>query len=167
MTTLPPSLDGVDTRITLWLARYGVVILRVALGVVFFWFGVLKYFSGLSPAQELAAKTVEALTFGIVGGGVGLFLVATLECVIGVGLISGRFTRLILPLLVFQLVGASSPLFLFPGEAFTHFPYAPTLEGQYILKNIVLASAGLVVGATARGGGLSAHPEIVREARGT
>lgn len=130
MRLRPKTRDKLELLIIGWLASYGVVILRVALGVVFFWFGVLKYFEGLSPAQELAAQTVEALTFGLVGEGVGLILVGTLECAIGVGLITRRFMRLTLLLLAFQLVGASSPLFLFPGETFTHFPYAPTLEGQ-------------------------------------
>ena len=54
------------------------------------------------------------------------------------------------------MAGTFTPLFLFPDECFTHVPYAPTLEGQYIIKNIVLISAGIVIGATVRGGRLSA-----------
>jgi hypothetical protein len=50
-------------------------------------------------------------------------------------------------------------MFLFPDEVFLRFPYAPTMEGQYIIKNLVLVSAGLVIGATVRGGGLVADPE--------
>jgi uncharacterized membrane protein YphA (DoxX/SURF4 family) len=162
MRTLPGPFDPLDVRLTGWMARYGVVVLRVALGVVFLWFGALKYFPGLSPAQTLALGTIDALTFGLVPAGVSLVLLATLECAIGLGfLISGRFMRLTLLLLAFQMVGAASPLFLFPGEVFTQFPYAPTLEGQYIIKNVVLVSAGLVIGATVRGGGLSADPEAV------
>ncbi len=140
------------------MARYGIVTLRVALGVVFFWFGGLKFFPGFSPAQELAMRTLDVLTFGLVPQSMGLALLATLECAIGLGLISGRFMRLTLLLLAFQMVGAASPLFLFPGETFVEFPYALTLEGQYIVKNVVLVSAGLVIGATVRGGGLTAHP---------
>ena len=161
MKTLPGPLDPVDAKLTNWMARYGVVVLRVALGFVFLWFGALKYIPDLSPAQTLALKTIDALTFGLVSAGVSLVLLATLECAIGLGLISGRFMRLTLFLLAFQMVGAVSPLFLFPAEVFTQFPYAPTLEGQYIIKNVVLVSAGLVIGATVRGGGLSADPEAV------
>ncbi len=156
MRSLPGPLDPLDVGITRWMARHGVVVLRVGLGAVFLWFGVLKFFPDLSPAQELASKTVQLLTLGMVPGGVGLALVAVLECVIGIGLISGRFVRLTLALLAFQMVGAASPLLLFPAETFTQFPFAPTLEGQYIIKNIVFVSAGLVIGATVRGGGLSA-----------
>lgn len=167
MRALPGPLEAVDIRVTQWMARYGVITLRVALGVVFFWFGVLKFFPDLSPAQTLAAKTIDVLTFGLVPGGVSLVLLATLECAIGLGLISGKFMRPTLLLLAFQMVGAASPLVLFPGEVFTAFPYAPTLEGQYIIKNIVLVSAGLVIGATVRGGGLTAHPQAVEVARRT
>jgi uncharacterized membrane protein YphA (DoxX/SURF4 family) len=149
------------------MARYGVVVLRVALGVVFLWFGALKFFPGLSPAQTLALDTIDVLTFGLVPAGLSLALLATLECAIGIGLISGRFMRLTLLLLAFQMVGAASPLFLFPGEVFTAFPYAPTLEGQYIIKNVVLVSAGLVIGATVRGGGLTANAGDVSGSKGT
>lgn len=165
MSALPTRLEPVDVKITHWMARHGVLILRIALGAVFFWFGVLKFFPGLSPAQILAIKTIEVLTLGMVPGNVSLVLLATLECVIGLGLISGRFMRLVLLLLAFQMVGAVSPLFIFPGEVFAKVPYAPTLEVQYIIKNIVLISAGLVIGATVRGGGLVAHPEAAERGR--
>jgi uncharacterized membrane protein YphA (DoxX/SURF4 family) len=138
------------------MARYGVLTLRVTLGIVFLWFGMLKFFPGLSPAQTLAVKTIDVLAFGLLPSSVGLVLLALLECAIGLGLISGRFIRLTLLLLAFQMVGAASPLFLFPAEVFTQFPYAPTLEGQYIIKNLVLVSAGIVIGATVRGGALTA-----------
>jgi uncharacterized membrane protein YphA (DoxX/SURF4 family) len=165
MRTLPKPLDPIDVGLTEWMARYGVVILRVALGVVFLWFGGLKFFPGLSPAQSLALRTIDSLTLGLTPEAVSLVLLATLECVIGLGLVSGRFMRLTLLLLAFQMVGAASPLFLFPGAVFTQFPYAPTLEGQYIIKNVVLVSAGLVIGATVRGGGLTANPGAVESVK--
>jgi uncharacterized membrane protein YphA (DoxX/SURF4 family) len=165
MRAVPAHLEPIDVRLTHWMARYGVTILRVALGVVFFWFGVLKFFPGLSPAQTLAVKTVDVLTFGLIPGSISLVLLATLECLIGLGLISGKFTRLVLLLLAFQMLGAVSPLFIFPGDTFLKVPYAPTLEGQYIIKNIVLISAGLVIGATVRGGDLIAHPETAERGR--
>jgi uncharacterized membrane protein YphA (DoxX/SURF4 family) len=157
MRTLPGPLDPVDARLTQWMARYGVVTLRVTLGIVFFWFGMLKFFPGLSPAQTLAVKTIDVLAFGLLPASVSLVLLALLECAIGLGLTSGKFIRLTLLLLAFQMVGAATPLFLFPGEVFTQFPYAPTLEGQYIIKNLVLVSAGIVIGATVRGGALTAR----------
>lgn len=166
MRTLPANLDPVDRRLTRWMARYGVLILRVALGIVFLWFGVLKFFPGLSPAQTLALKTMDVLTLGLIPGGVSLVLLATLECAIGLGLVSGKFMRVTLLLLALQMLGAASPLLLFPGDAFLRFPYAPALEGQYIIKNMVLVSAGLVIGATVRGGGLNDEPIVVGEEAG-
>ena len=77
---------------------------------------------------------------------------------IGVGLITGRFLRATLLLLVVQMLGTLTPLVLFPTETFTIFPVAPTLEGQYIIKNLVLVAAAMVVGATVRGGQLLAEP---------
>lgn len=156
---------AIDVKVTRWMARYGVVILRVGLGVIFLWFGVLKFFPNLSPAEELATKTIQTLTFGIVQPDLSLPMLATLETLIGLGLITGKFMRITLLLLLFQMLGTVTPLVLFPSETFTQFPYAPTLEGQYIIKNVVLAAAGLVIGATVRGGAMVADPEIARLAK--
>jgi uncharacterized membrane protein YphA (DoxX/SURF4 family) len=153
--------DRIDIRLTEWMARYGILILRVSLGAVFFWFGMLKFFPGLSPAEDLATRTIETLTLGIIGPDLSLPVLAVWEVVIGLGLITGRFMRVILLLLAMQMVGTVMPIFLFPAETFTVFPIAPTLEGQYIIKNLVLASAGLVIGATVRGGRFIADPALV------
>jgi uncharacterized membrane protein YphA (DoxX/SURF4 family) len=156
---------AIDVRVTRWMARYSVVILRVGLGAIFLWFGVLKFFPNLSPAEELATKTIQTLTFGVVQPDLSLPLLATLETLIGLGLITGKFMRITLLLLVFQMLGTVTPLVLFPSETFTQFPYAPTLEGQYIIKNVVLVAAALVIGATVRGGAVIADPEVVRRAQ--
>jgi uncharacterized membrane protein YphA (DoxX/SURF4 family) len=158
MTSTPEHFNVIDTRITRWMARHGVPLLRISLGVVFLWFGGLKFFPGLSPAQDLAARTIQVLSFGIVHPAVSIPVLAAWECLIGVGLLSGRFLRATLFLLAAQMLGTLTPLVLFPSEVFTRVPYAPTLEGQYIIKNAVLISAAIVLGATVRGGGLVADP---------
>ena len=104
------------------------------------------------PAQELAAATIERLTFGLINPDISVPILAAWETAIGLGLLTGRFLRATLFLLFAQMAGTITPLLLFPGETFTRFPYAPTLEGQYIVKNLVLITAGLVVGSTVRGG---------------
>jgi uncharacterized membrane protein YkgB len=152
------SFDGVDVRLTRWMARHGIAALRVSLGVVFLWFGALKFFPGLSPAQDLAARTISALTLGLVSPTVSVPVLAAWECAIGVGLLAGAWTRAVLLLLAAQMAGTLAPAFLFPAEVFHRFPYAPTLEGQYIIKNLVLLSAAIVIGATVRGGALVADP---------
>ena len=150
--------ERLDRRITIALAASAIPLLRIALGAVFLWFGALKFFPGLSPAQDLAARTIEQLTFGLVPPGVALPALAAWEVLIGMGLLSGRFLRATLLLLAIQMLGTLTPLLLFPAETFTVFPIAPTLEGQYILKNVVLVAAAMVVGATVRGGQLQAEP---------
>jgi uncharacterized membrane protein YphA (DoxX/SURF4 family) len=135
------------------MARYGILVLRVSLGIVFFWFGVLKFFPDLSSAQDLATRTINLLTFGLIPENVAIILLATWESLIGLGLILGKFKRFVLLLLFVQMLGTMTPIFLFPSEVFTQIPYAPTLEGQYIFKNLVLISAGIVIGATVRGAG--------------
>ena len=126
--------------------------LRVSLGTIFVGFGVLKFFPGVSPAEELVTRTTDILSLGLLPAGAGIVMVAALECAIGLGLISGRFLRLTLLLLGFQMVGAMSPLLLFDGDLFSGPYHAPTLEAQYIIKDVVLVSVGLVLGATVHGG---------------
>lgn len=154
-----------DAGITEWMARHGVTLLRVSLGLVFLWFGALKFFPGLSPAQDLAIRTTRVLTLGVIPDGVNIFALAAWECLISVGLLTNKFMRATLLLLFVQMVGAVSPVFLFPGDVFTRIPFAPTLEGQYIIKNIVLISAAIVIGATVRGGRVVADPEIADDAQ--
>jgi len=151
-----------DKKLTGWMARNGILLLRVSLGLVFVWFGVLKFYPGLSPAQDLAANTIDLLTFGLVPPDMAILLLAIWETLIGLGLIFGLYMRATLLLLFVQMMGTITPVFLFPAEVFTHIPYAPTLEGQYIIKNLVLISAGIVIGATVRGGAVVADPESVR-----
>lgn len=154
MSTIADRFDILDARLTGWMARFGLRLLRVSLGIVFLWFGVLKFFSGMSPASDLAARTIDVLSFGAVPATVAVPLLAGWECLIGIGLLFGIFMRTTLLLLAVQMAGTLTPLILFPGEVFTRIPYAPTLEGQYIIKNAVLISAAIVLGATVRGGGL-------------
>jgi uncharacterized membrane protein YphA (DoxX/SURF4 family) len=165
MTAPPPQLERVDVRLTRWMARNGLTLLRISLGLVFFWFGFLKFFRGMSPADDLAARTIEVLSGGAVQANISLPVLAVWESVIGLGLLFGVFMRTVLLLLAVQMIGTLTPLVLFPDEVFNRIPYAPTLEGQYIIKNAVLISAAIVLGASVRGGGLVAEPEAVDVAK--
>lgn len=147
----------IDRRLTHWLAEHGLTLLRISIGVVFVWFGVLKFWPGLSPADQLATDTIDLLSFGLISEDLARVLLAVLETTIGLGLITGKFMRVTLLLLVGQMLGAATPLLLFPDLTWSQL-LVPTLEGQYILKNIVLVSAGLTIGATVRGGRLVDDP---------
>lgn len=155
--THPATYNSRGTRFDVgalrtWLNRYSIDILRISLGLVFALFGFLKFIPGASPAEELAMRTVESLSFGMVTGSTALWLTAAVECFIGLTLVTGRLLRTGLIALGFALVGILSPVVLFFGDL---FPGTPTLEAQYVLKDVVLAAAGLVIGAAALGSRLT------------
>jgi uncharacterized membrane protein YphA (DoxX/SURF4 family) len=158
MTNLRNNFDKIDTALTEWMARNGIRLLRGGLGIVFLWFGALKFFPGLSPAQTLAGTTMSVLSFGVLAPETAVVILAVWECLIGIGLLTGYFLRATLLLLWLQMLGTITPLFLFPELCFTIAPIAPTLEGQYIIKNVALVTAAIVIGATVRGGRLTAQP---------
>ncbi len=148
-----------DPLITKWMARYGIRFLRYSIGLIFIWFGGLKFFPGLSPAEDLALATIDLLTFGLIPASFALFSLALFEVLIGVLMITGKFLRLTILLLLFQMAGTMSPIVLFPEIVFNQFPFVLTIEGQYIFKNFVVISAAIVIGATVRGGKLNPNPD--------
>ena len=154
-----------ETSMVEWKARNGMDILRVSLGIVFIWFGVLKFFHGVSAAEVIAGRTIFKLSFGIVKPAFSLPFLACWECTIGLGLIFKKWLSFILVLLYFQMIGTLLPLFFFPNETFTTSVFVPTLLGQYIIKNLVLLSSGIVIGATVQGGAIIANPNAVYKAR--
>lgn len=141
--------DKLDRKITEWMGKNGLLILRICLGIIFLWFGVLKFYKGLSPAEDLVRNTVYFFNPDLF-----IPVLALWESLIGLGLITGKYMRLTLLLLFLQMPGTALPLIILPEKVWTVFPYGLTLEGQYIIKNLVLISAGLVLGATVRGGKL-------------
>ena len=168
LPTQPPAqmTDGVPSRLSApirratdrmarWLADHSVAILRVSLGLVFLMFGILKFIPGASPAEELAVRTVQTLSFGMLSAQAALLLTAVVETFIAVTLITGRLLRTGLVVMAGALVGILSPLVLFFADL---FPGAPTLEAQYVLKDVVLVAAGLVIAASAMGARLQAAP---------
>lgn len=134
------------------------MLMRLALGLVFLWFGVLKFFPGASPAESLAGRTIEVLSLNTISSSTAVFILAIWESLIGLGLLTGIFMRATLLLLFLQMAGTLTPLALFPNETFTVFPFAPTLEGQYIIKNAVLIAGAVILGATVRGGRIVTEP---------
>ncbi|HYE02220.1 MAG TPA: hypothetical protein VD963_03185 [Phycisphaerales bacterium] len=136
-----------DRAIVAWMRRWGPRLARVSLALVFIWFGALKPL-GLSEANELVARTVYWFDPGWFIPVLGAWEVAIGVCMLVPGL-----TRVAIGLLLLQMPGTFLPLVLRPGECWIEPPLVPTLAGQYIIKNIVLISAALVVGGTARGPG--------------
>jgi len=154
MTTLPRQPDPRPTmrssprhdRVIDWLDRYSVDILRISLGVVFLAFGAVKFVDA-SPAQALVERTLDTLSLGLVSGEAALLMTAVAECFIGITLITGKLLRAGLAVLGASLAGIMSPLVLFFTDMFPSG--GPTLEAQYVFKDIVLVAAGLVVAVRA------------------
>ena len=147
-------LEALEALAARWLARHSIALLRISLGLIFLAFGVLKFFPGHSPAAALAERTLGVFTFGVLPADLDRVLVATLETTVGLCLTTGWFLRPGLLLMGLNMVGILSPLVFFPHELFPHGLTAPTLEGQYVVKDAVLLCAGLVIAARALGGRL-------------
>lgn len=129
--------------------RWGIIALRISLGVIFIWFGILKPL-GLSSAQLLVEATVRWMP--ILNPRVWVYIIGWWEVAIGMAFFFKKTIRIAIALLAIQMVGTFLPLVILPSITFQagHLPYAPTLEGQYIIKNLVVISAALVVGGTVR-----------------
>ncbi len=122
-----------------------ITILRVSIGIIYLWVGVLKFFPGVSPAEDLAKETIHLLTFGLIPPALSLLLLALWETFIGLALVTGLFKRTTMGLVLTHTALTFTPLILLPALSFTHAPFALTLVGQYIIKNIVIVSALVVV----------------------
>lgn len=154
MTSLPPvrrqisvRLDQADAVLVRFMTEHGLRLLRLAIAIVYLWFGGLKLI-GASPAGELVVKTVFWLP-----PRTALLFIGSWEVLIGIGLLVAHplVLRATLLLLWLQIAGTFQIFFLLPQEVFERGnPLLPTLEGQYALKNIVLITAGLVIGSTVR-----------------
>ncbi|WP_159478649.1 DoxX family protein [Dyadobacter sp. 3J3] len=161
-TSLFDRFEKLDKIINIWLVANSIIILRFSMGIIFIGFGVLKFFNGISPIEVLATRTTTSLTFGIFSGHNAMVFVATLECIIGLCFLSGRFLRVGVWLLALQMIGAMSPLLLYPSELFSGPFHAPTLEAQYIIKDIILIAAGMVIASTWTGARIVVKPQLLR-----
>jgi uncharacterized membrane protein YkgB len=121
-----------------------VPVARFGLFVVFFWFGILKVI-GLSPAsglvQQLFKQTIPWMHFSTFIVLFGLF-----ECLIGILFLFRGFERVVIPLLFLHMLTTFMPLYFLPQETWRGF-LVPTLEGQYIIKNLVIIAAAIGIAA--------------------
>ena len=151
-----PWFDELDKRISNAMAELGVPALRISLAIIFIWFGILKPL-GLSPAASLVEATVGWMPFFTPHQWVSI--IGWWEVVIGVTFLFRPTLRFAIGQLFLQMGGTFLPLVLLPEVAFQagRYPFVPTMEGQYIIKNLLIISAALVVGGTVRSGGRGAH----------
>lgn len=115
--------------------------MSISIGIVYLWFGALKFFSNLSPAEELAKNTIDQLTFGIIRPDVAIILLAIWETAIGLFLIFNIRNRMVLNLAIVHIICTFSPLLFFPDKVFGEDAFSLTLLGQYITKNLIIFAA--------------------------
>ncbi|WP_239144611.1 DUF417 family protein [Streptomyces sp. SID14515] len=159
-TTVPGlRVGGRLTELARLVDTHALTLLRATVGIVFVGFGVLKLFPSASPAEQLAVDAATKMTLDLVPETVLLLSLATLETAIGIGLIVGR--RLLRPALVaffLHMGGVFSTLLLLPDAMWQPHSPAPTMEGQYVVKNVVLVAVCLVVAADAWARGSGSGP---------
>jgi len=135
-----------DQKIAKWMRSWSILAIRISFGIVFIWFGVLKLF-GLSSVETLLKATAEMLPLGTPG--FWLIIIGWWEVAIGITFLFKKTTKIAIALLFLQMFGTFMPLVLLPEIIYCDGNiFMPTLEGKYIIKNIFLISAALVLGGT-------------------
>jgi uncharacterized membrane protein YkgB len=122
-----------------------ITMLRFSIGIIYLWFGVLKLFYGLSPAEQIASQTIHQLTFGLLPDHTAINILALWECALGVSLLICKWMKVVLIMMFTHMTFTFAPFLFFPQQTFMHLPYDFTLLGQYIMKNIIIISSGLVL----------------------
>ncbi len=141
------KLEAVDLRIISFLRTHYVLIARIAIFIVFFWFGALKIL-GLSPAGPLAEALTER-TVGLEYFDVLYTFLSVIECLIGILFLFPRAIRIVFPLLLVHMAVVCSPLLLVSDLVWTSW-FVPTLEGQYIIKNIIIVALAIALAAATK-----------------
>ncbi len=134
-----------DTRLIGQCRKISLPLARLSLFILYFWFGFLKLV-GLSPASGVVERLFNETLGGLMPFGTFLVLFGVLECVIGVLFLIPRAERVVIPIMLLHMIMTSGPLVLLPGEVWTGF-LVPTLEGQYIIKNIALIAVAISIAA--------------------
>jgi uncharacterized membrane protein YkgB len=134
----------IDQQIARWMRRWSIPAIRISFGIIFIWFGILKLFD-VSSAESLLKATVVWLPFG--SPEFWLIIIGWWEVIIGVTFLFSQTTKIAIALLFLQMFGTFMPLVLLPDITFQNGNIlTPSLEGQYIIKNVMIISAALVLG---------------------
>mgnify|MGYP003394206224 CR=1 FL=1 len=138
------NIRTIDTELIHFFRRVTVPVARFGLFIIFFWFGILKII-GLSPASGLVQQLFEQ-TISFISFGTFIILFGLFECLIGILFIIRGFERIVIPLLFLHMIMTFLPLFFIPEVIWSGF-LIPTLEGQYIIKNLAIIAAAIGIAA--------------------
>jgi len=141
---MEPKLEKVDQNIAKHMKIWGIPSVRISFAIIFFWFGILKPL-GLSSAIPIVEATVSWLPF--IEPNVWVNIIGWWEVAIGILFLFKKTTRIAIGLLFLQMFGTFMPLVFLPEVVYQkNNVFLPTMEGQYIIKNLMIISAALVVG---------------------
>ena len=140
------EIDRIDDRIANYMKRLSIPAIRISFAIIFVWFGILKPL-GLSAAIPLVESTVSWMP--VFEPGTWVSIIGWWEVLIGIFFLFRKSTRIAIALLFLQMTGTFMPLFVLPEITFQQSNILlPTLEGQYVIKNIMIISAALTIGGT-------------------
>jgi uncharacterized membrane protein YkgB len=122
-----------------------ILLLRISFGLIYLWFGMLKFFPGLSPAESLAGETIQAMTFGVIPAVLGVKLLAVMECAIGLGFLINTWFRRVILVMIAHMVCTFATFVFLPEQMFHVAPFGLTLTGQYVVKNLIFLGAGILI----------------------
>lgn len=160
------NLNGILDFLRRKTEKQGILLLRITTGIIYIWFGALKFFPANSPAEGIVSETLEVISFGLLNGRIPVFTLGVLEILIGFCFLLNKLNYAV-PLMYLQMLGTILPLFLFIDKTWVTFPLVPTLLGQYIIKNLVFIAVAIILGASERGAKLITDTQVAKQAEKT
>lgn len=128
-----------------YIYKYRYTYLSISIGIAYLWFGFLKFFPGLSPAEALARDTINYLTCGLIPESYSIIMLAIWESLLGILLILGLMNRVIISFALLHMFCTFTPFIFFPDRSFHNDFFLLTMVGQYIIKNIIIICALVVL----------------------
>jgi uncharacterized membrane protein YkgB len=144
-------LNSIEEALMQWLERYAYHCLRISIGFIYMAFGILKFFPEYSPAEQLASDTICIITFDALSGSSACFFLAVIETMIGAALIINFKPKAVILFTIWHMCCTFLPLILLPQYAFNQDPFSFSIVGQYIVKNLVILSALMVLYKNTKG----------------
>lgn len=142
-------LRRADQRAVQWMGRHGILCLRISMGILYLWFGAIKFLPADSAAgariADLMGAALRDATGGLLSPAAGVAVLATLECLIGAGLLAGRLPRALLALILVQLLLTAAPLAFAAERVWEDFPLVLTLPGKFLVRHFALYGAAVVI----------------------
>ncbi|MFY0685636.1 MAG: hypothetical protein JXQ90_00650 [Cyclobacteriaceae bacterium] len=131
---------NIDRKLTLVGQQFGVRLIELSLSLIYIWFGALKLFPGISPAESLAGSTLSVIFLNSISAPYLVVILGIAELVIGLALLASIRRKIVVYSLLTHMIGTLTPMIFFPDLVYGDAPLSFTIVGQYIMKNFVIIS---------------------------